>query len=271
MGKYDSNLDYIISQIDKVFNVRDIMTELSNLQFEHDINHARIIAHDPHIDYDIVPSGNPSSFKTYYNRKTDSEEEVKKDDLISGSTGISAFLFFLEKQDFYFVLDNNNVVGLVNISDLNKLISYLPVYITSVHAEVLMREFFRREEKKWKDYQELLEDVSLNVSKVYTNKKPFNFSESLSRFDIAKRTGLYTDIYDELNFFEELVMYYSLTNRLSYQFEWNQIKRYSIVRNRTMHAKDQLNYSTAKENLNQMLEFLKECKNIIDELSSGKL
>ena len=228
------------------------------------------MSHDPELDYDIVPLGNPSSFNMYYNRKTDSEEEIKKDDLISGSTGISAFLYFLEKQDFYFVLDNNNVVGLINISDLNKLISYLPIYITSVHAEVLMREFFRREEKKWEDYMQFLKDVSSNVSKVYINKKQFNFSDSISRFENAKKTGLYTDIYDELNFFEELVMYYSLTNRLSSQSDWNQIKKYKEVRNRTMHAKDQLSYSSAKENLNQMLEFLKECKNIIDELSSGK-
>ena len=142
MGKYDSNLDYIISQIDKAFDVRDIMTEINMLKFAHDTNQARIMSHDPELDYDIVPLGNPSSFNMYYNRKTDSEEEIKKDDLISGSTGISAFLYFLEKQDFYFVLDNNNVVGLINISDLNKLISYLPIYITSVHAEVLMREFF---------------------------------------------------------------------------------------------------------------------------------
>ena len=117
---------------------------------------------------------------------------------------------------------------------------------------------------------QFLKDVSSNVSKVYINKKQFNFSDSISRFENTKKTGLYTDIYDELNFFEELVMYYSLTNRLSSQSDWNQIKKYKEVRNRTMHAKDQLSYSSAKENLNQMLEFLKECKNIIDELSSGK-
>ena len=273
MGKNDSNLDYIMSQIDKAFNVRDIMTEINILKFAHDTNQARIMSHNPELDFDIVPLGNLSSFNMYYNRKTDSEEEIKKDDLISVSTGISTILYLFEIQDFYFVLDKNKIVGLVNISDINKLISYLPVYMTSVHAEVVMREFFRREEKKWNDYNEFLEDVLSNITKVYDEYKQnqnFKLSDLQGRFKKAKERGFYTDIYDELNFKEELVIYYYLINKLSRQSDWNRIRKYSEVRNRTMHAKDQLNYSSAEENLNQMMDFLQECKKIIDELSSGK-
>jgi hypothetical protein len=273
MGKYDSNLDYIISQIDKAFNVRDIMTEINILKFADDTNKARNMSHDPELDYDIVPLGNPSSFNMYYNRKTDSTKKIEKDDLISGSTGISAILYLFEKQDFYFVLDKNKIVGLVNISDINKLISYLPIYMTSVHAEVVMREFFRREEKKWKDYHEFLEDVLSNITKVYDEDRQnqnFKLSKLQRRFKKAKERGFYTDIYNELNFKEELAIYYYLINKLSGQSDWDRIWKYGEVRNRTMHAKDQLDYSSAEENLNQMMDFLQECKKIIDELSSGK-
>ena len=203
MGKYDSNLDYIISQIDKAFNVRDIMTEINILKFAHDTNQARIMSHNPELDFDIVPLGNPSNFTMYYNRKTDSTKKFERDDFISGSTGISTILYLFEKQDFYFVLDKNKIVGLVNISDINKLISYLPIYMTSVHAEVVMREFFRREEKKWNDYNEFLEDVLSNITKVYDEDKQnqnFKLSDLQGRFKKAKERGFYTDIYDELNF-----------------------------------------------------------------------
>ena len=78
-----------------------------------------------------------------------------------------------------------------------------------------------------------------------------------------------------MNFSEELAIYYFLKGRLSNQYDWNQINKYTEIRNRTMHSKnmhikDQLKYSSANENLRQILQFLGECRKIIDDLLPSK-
>lgn len=274
MDKRRPNYDYIIFQIDEVFSVKDIMTKIEKLKFAPDIDKARQISQKCH--YDIVPIGDSKNLHSYYNCKSDSLEDIAQGNLISGNTGITALLSYLEKKEFYFVLEYTNIVGFVNTSDLKKLISFLPIYVTSIYAEVAMRDFFRKEEAKHPGKENFLQDLfsqileateKFRVEKNNDKKKMLNFKGLQERFKKAEREEFYTDIYDELNFSQELAMCYFLKGRLSSKDDWDRIVKYKKIRNRTMHVKDQLLYKSAKENLKQILEFLNECKKIIEELS----
>lgn len=270
MDKLRPNYDWTILQIDKVFNVKDIMTRTRNLTYAHDIDQARHFSNT--LDYDIVPIGdliNESILHCYYERDTDSVKGIKKEELLAGDSGIAALLSYLEKREFYFILEYNNIVGFINRSDLNKLLSFLPVYVTSLYTESAMRAYFRRIEPKSQNYKTFLSEHFAEISKVIDNNglnNNFNFQNLNDKFNEARKKGFYTDIYDEFEFWQELALYYFLKGRLSSQADWDKVKNYKEIRNRTMHMKDQLSYSNAKDNLSQLLTFLQECTNIIQEV-----
>ena len=128
MNHSNPNYDWVIFQIDNAFKVWDIMTRTRELTFAHDINDARYKSKE--FDYDIVPIGDPTNLHSYYDRETDSIEDIKKENLLSIDTGIATLVSLLERKGFYFVLELNFISGFVNIPDLNKLLSFLPLYAT---------------------------------------------------------------------------------------------------------------------------------------------
>ena len=267
MDRLRPNYDWTIFQIDKVFNVKDIMTRTRDLTYAHDIDQARHFSNT--FDYDIVPIGDASNLHSFYERDTDSVKDIKKENLLAGDSGIAALLSYLEKGGFYFILEYNNIVGFVNRSDLNKLLSFLPVYATSLYTESAMRTYFRRMQPKSQNYQAFLSGQFAQISKVVDNNglnNNFNFQNLDDRFNEARKKGFYTDIYDEFEFWQALALYYFLKGRLSSQIDWDKVKNYKEIRNRTMHMKDQLSYSNAKDNLSQLLTFLQECADIIREV-----
>ena len=267
MDLHQPNYDYIIFQIDKVFNVVDIMTSTRDLKFAPDIDKAREISQD--CDYDVVPLGVPANMHKYYDRETDRLKDIKKENLLARDTGIAALVSYLEKGGFYFILEYNNIIGLVNRSDLNKLLSFLPLYVTSLHAEYAIRRYLRRKSSDLsKGYEKFLSDLFQRISKVVDKdglNNSFNFQDLDREYRKAKEIGFYTDIFDELEFWQELSLYYFLKEKLNNQNDWNRIREFKEIRNRTMHIKDQLSYSNTKENLEQLLRFLNECTEIIHE------
>lgn len=267
MDRIIPNYNWTIFQIDKVFNVKDIMTQTRDLTYAHDIEQARHFSST--FDYDIVPMGDASNLHSYYERESDSVKDIKKENLLAGDSGIAALLSYLEKDGFYFILEYNNIVGFVDRSDLNKLLSFLTVYATSLYTESAMRTYFRRMQPKSQNYQAFLSEQFAQISKVVDSNglnNNFNFQNLDDKFNEARKKGFYTDIFDELEFWQELALYYFLKGRLSSQTDWNKVKDYKEIRNRIMHMKDQLSYSNAKDNLSQLLMFLQECTNIIREV-----
>lgn len=140
MDQLRPNYDWTIFQIDKVFNVKDIMTRTRDLIYAHDIDQARYFSNT--FDYDIVPIGDASNLHSYYERETDSVKDIKKENLLAGDSGIAALLSYLERGGVYYVLEYNSIVGFVNRSDLNKLLSFLPVYATSLYTELVRPPLF---------------------------------------------------------------------------------------------------------------------------------
>lgn len=269
MDKPIPNYDQVIFQIDNMFNVKDIMTRTRDVKYAQDIDHARQLSEK--CKYDIVPIGDANNLHSYYDRVIDSVKDIKKEDLLAGDTGISALVSYLEKRQFYFILEYNHIVGLVNMYDLNKLLSSIPVYVTSVYAEYAMRTYFRNMEANHQNYEEFLSLNFAKISEVIDNNglnNNFNFQNLEDRFNEARKNGFYTDIYDEFEFWQELALYYFLKERLSSQADWDKVKNYKEIRNRTMHMKDHLPYSNPEENLSQLLAFLHECTKIIKEVSS---
>jgi|ACXJ01.1.fsa_nt_gi hypothetical protein len=268
MNQPQPNYDWAIFQVDRMFNVKDIMTGSRDLTYADSIEQAR--QRSATFDYDVVPIGDSNNLHRFFERDTDSVQEIKKENILAGDTGIAALMSYLEKSGFYFVLEYDSIVGFVNRSDLNKLLSFLPVYATSLYAESAMREYFRREQQaSSQNYQSFLSGQFGQISNIVDNNglsSNFNFQELDKKFSEAKKKGFYTDIYDEFEFWQELALYYFLKSRLSSQDDWDKVKNYKEIRNRTMHIKDQLSYSNAKANLSQLLSFLQECTNIIREV-----
>jgi len=113
------------------------------------------------------------------------------------------------------------------------------------------------------------EDLFQRISKVIDKKglnKMFNFQDLDYKYSKARDKGFYTDIFDELTFRQELSLYYFFKGKLNNQSDWDRIREFKEIRNRTMHIKDQLSYSSAQENLEQLLRFLNECTEIIHEV-----
>lgn len=273
MNQNYPNYDWVIFQIDNAFKVRDIMTRTRELNFAHDIHDARNKYKSKDFDYDIVPIGNPTNLHSYYDRETDSIEDIKKENLLSIDTGIATLVSLLERKGFYFVLELNFISGFVNIPDLNKLLSFLPLYATSLHAETSLREYFRNKQKTMNQHFELFltnqfQKISSVADKNGLNNR-LNFQRLKNKFDKARKSGFYTDIYDELEFWQELALYYHLNGKLSTQNDWDKVRKFKEIRNRTMHIKDHLPYSNAREYLSQLLSFLQECTDIIHNISNG--
>jgi hypothetical protein len=260
--------DWTIFQLDKNFSVREIMTIIRELIFASDLTEAKDLSGK--YDYDIIPIGDSTNFHSYYERTNNIIKAIAKEDLLSIDTGIASLLSCLVRREFYFILERNHIAGFVNRSDLNKLISFLPIYITSLHAESAMRMYFRQQQlANLVNYETFLKNQFAEISKVVEKNglnKSLDFVTLNDKFEKAKKIGFYTDIYDELEFWQELALYYSLNGKLIGQIDWDKIKDYKEIRNRTMHMKDQLSYSNTKEDLEQLLRFLYECNKIINEI-----
>lgn len=266
MNQVGPNYDWTIFQIDKMFDVKDIMTRTSKLTYAPDIDQARHFSKT--FDYDIVPIEDKKNLHSYYERATDSVKEIKKEDLLAGDTGIATLLSYLEKREFYFILEYGKIGGFVDRSDLNKLSSFFPLYATSLYAESAMRTYFRQKQST-QNYQTFLSGHFAQISKVIDIdglNNNFNFQDLDNKFKDAKDKGFYTDIYDEFEFWQELALYYFLRGKLSSQTDWDKVRKYKGIRNRTMHIKDQLSFSDAKTNLSQLLTFLQECTDIIHDV-----
>lgn len=262
------NYDWTIFQIDNVFTVREIMTRTRELTFASDL--AEATSFSTKFDYDIIPIEDTMNFHSYYDRATGKVKDIKKEDLLASNTGIARLLSCLDRREFYFILELDQVAGFVDRSDLNKLISFLPIFVTSLHSESAIRYYLRQKERELStSYKNFLLNLFAGISGVMEKdgwNNNFNFQALDDKFNEAKKKGFYTDIFDELEFWQELALYYFLKGKLTSQTDWDRIKDYKEIRNRTMHMKDQLSYSNAKENLAQLLSFLDECKKIIGEV-----
>lgn len=95
-----------------------------------------------------------------------------------------------------------------------------------------------------------------------------NFQSLKNKLDKARQSGFYTEIFDELEFSQGLALYYYLNGKLSTQSDWDKVRKFEELRNRTMHIKDHLPYSIARENLSQLLLFMQECTDIIRNISN---
>lgn len=268
MHHSNTSYDWAIFQLDKNFSVREIMTMIRELIFASDLTEAKDLSDK--YDYDVIPIGDVTNFHSYYERTNNSIKTIAKEDLLSIDTGIASLLSFLDRREFYFILECNDIAGFVNRSDLNKLLSFLPLYVTSLHAEYAMRMYFRQQQKANSvNCETFLKNQFAEISKVTEKNglnKSFDFVTLNDDFEKAKKIGFYTDIYDELEFWQELALYYSLKGELIDQTNWDKIKDYKEIRNRTMHMKDQLSYSNTKEDLEQLLRFLHKCNRIINEI-----
>ena len=257
-------VDYALFKINEMFRVVDIS---NNLVSAKDIDEAKDIS--SRMNFDRVPIKKDGKILTYYCSNSNSELNIEPDYILSDSLGIFQTFSYLSRKDFYFILSGNELTHIVHYSDLNRPLSLIGIYTQIAYCEMAIRDYARKENN----------DNTINGIVGFLNKLNDNIKSNVkikvqntkSQFE-QKVEGVQTDVFDELYFDAELILFRELVNsgldsdkkakfKNFINLEDGAIKSYKILRNKIMHSKPEIiNTST---DVGKWLKFLEACQNIM--------
>ncbi len=255
-------MDYVLFKLNEMFNVKDISNVLETAA---NIDDAKKVHSER--DFDRVPIKKAGNIDSFYDSNSDSEVQIKPEYTLSESTGIFETLSYLSKRDFYFILIGNGISRMVHYSDLNNPLVSIGVYTQIAYCEVAVRNFARSKNPNKLDFGEkFLNDVN-NSSDVN-----INVARAKGQFQNKKSLKTETDLFDELYFDEELILFreiikFTLDANKSENFENfinledAKIKSFKDMRNEVMHSKPEI--IKKPSDIIEWLKFLQDCQKII--------
>lgn len=266
------SIENLFYRLNEVFSVKDISNKLVTAgSFEE----AKSIHFQ--MEFDRVPIKKGEKIRTYYDSNSDSEKKIKPHEMISESTGVLEALNHLSKRDFYFVLSGNDITHIVHYLDLNNPLVLVPIYTQISYGEIAIRNFARSKNKDNtpEGIEKFLTDISQNIQ----NKYRIKVDDAVERFESKSKSKTQTDLYDELNFDDELIL---LRELFRSQLDSNQVKNfkefidlgdskivsYRDLRNEIMHSKPEI--VKQKQDIEKWIEFMNFCQRIINVIN-GKV
>ena len=266
------SIENLFYRLNEVFSVKDISNKLVTAgSFEE----AKSIHFQ--MEFDRIPIKKGEKIRTYYDSNSDSEKKIKPHEMISESTGVLEALNHLSKRDFYFVLSGNDITHIVHYLDLNNPLVLVPIYTQISYGEIAIRNFARSKNKDNtpEGIEKFLTDISQNIQ----NKYRIKVDDAVERFESKSKSKTQTDLYDELNFDDELIL---LRELFRSQLDSNQVKNfeefidlgdskivsYRDLRNEIMHSKPEI--VKQKQDIEKWIEFMNFCQRIINVIN-GKV
>lgn len=154
----DLEIKHIIQQLSKAFTVQDIMTRREEMVTAKTAKEAYNISSKPDFPYDIIPLVSTDGNITGYSKKGESEgQSLNVRNILSVETGLIALPYLFEKQDFFFILECNQLVGYVHFSDLNNNIMKIPLFVLFETLERKMWQLIRKRTQE-DDIQRVIKD-----------------------------------------------------------------------------------------------------------------
>ena len=255
------SVDYVLYRLNETFQVKHISNALETAK---DTTVARSIKSQK--NFDRIPIKVNGKITTYYASKLDSEKKIDPQEIISESSGILETLSYLSRGDFYFILSGNDINHIVHYSDLNNPLVSLGIYAQITYCEIAIRNFVRSKNPSNLDYGEkFLNDINRHYG------VKLNVERAKSQFQDKKISQTETDLFDELYFDEELVLFRELiksgleASRIKefeqiINLEDSKIKCLKDKRNGVMHSKPEI--IKKQSDIMGMLNFLQICQNI---------
>ena len=184
-------------------------------------------------DFDRVPiEDNNGNIKKYYDSNEDKAVLITPLDLISESSGILETLSYLSENHFYFVLTSNKITHIVHYSDLNSPLVSREIYSHIAYCEKAIRDYTIFNNKLVKpsapidpavirDYtifnnkyendkngiKEFLNEINGNL----TGRKNICIEQAEGCFNNKQTDDIETNLLDELNFDDELILFRELS------------------------------------------------------------
>ena len=259
------SVNYVLLKLNEMFKVIDIS---SPLVIGEDIDQAKAIQSEKR--FDRVPIRTDGKILSYYDSNSNSEMKIESNDLISESAGIFETLSYLSKRDFYFVLNGNDLTDIVHYSDLNNPLALLGIYAQIAYCENAIRDFARsknRNDNTESNIKEFLNDINYQIK---GNK--IKIRRAIDHFGDKKKSETETDLFDELYFDDELILFRELLNlelnhnketrfKNSINLDDSKIEHYTDLRNAIMHSKPRIIEKSC--DVKKWLNFLQSCQNII--------
>lgn len=172
-----ASIDEIREQVKANLTVRHIMIPREGLVFYGD---------DGYMDYDIVPIRGNNYITHYYDKEANKENKIEAMHIISSCVDLVTLLRCLRDQSFFFVKDSDEIIGFVNISDMNTksplrlllftLICNIEMKLKEICSSRLCDECLKEMiEEKWEEIQnEIREDKKKHID--VSPYEYFNFS-----------------------------------------------------------------------------------------------
>ncbi len=256
------SVDYVLYRLNEAFQVKDISNALETAK---DTTVARSIISK--MDFDRIPIKVKGKITTYYDSKLDSEKKIDPQEIISEFTGILETLSYLSRRDFYFVISVNDITHVVHYSDLNNQLVFLSICAQIIYCEISIRNFARSKNPSNLDYGEkFLNDINKHLG------LNINVRRAKNHFQVKKSLRIETDMFDELYFDEEVILFRELikseldANRVKefeqlINLEDSKIESLKDKRNEVMHSKPEI--IKKQSDIIEWLKFLQDCQNII--------
>lgn len=256
--------DYLLTRINEIFKAVDISNPIvtaKNLKNAIQIHKTK--------NFDRVPIKDKNgNIEKYYDSNNNDMALITPADQLSESSGILETLNYLSKKHFYFVLTGNRITRIVHYSDLNNPLVSMEIYSQISYCEKAIRDYAicNNTENDEKGIKIFLTGINSNIigdEKIYIKQAERHFKKK-------KEKGIETNLFDELNFSDELILFRELSyNRDEMQpiksIELNldniTIDSYRNIRNDIMHSKPIIKDEIDK--INELIEFLKACQMII--------
>lgn len=256
-------VDYVIGKLNEIFNVKDISNELTTAENLDEAKNIHLCKH-----FDIVPIKKDGNIDSFYDCHSDSEIQIKPENILCESIGIFETLSYLSKKDFFFILSGNSISEIVHYSDLNSELVKMVIYAHIAYCETAIRKFARSINPNKDDYSG---EKFLNDLKKSSGVK-INVNMAKKQFEEKKSSNTETDLFDELYFGEELILLREIIKsnpdanngkvvKNSINLDDAKITFLNQLRNEVMHAKSKI--IKKQPDISKWLKFLQDCRDII--------
>ena len=262
--------DYLLSRINEMFKIVDISNKIVSAKNEEKAKQVHVLR-----DFDRVPiEDKDGNIKEYYDSNEDKIVQITPADLVSESTGILKTLSSLYPNKFYFVLTGNKITHIVHYSDLNNPIVLPGIYTLIAYCEIKIREYAREKNTYGNadsDIEKLLTDINTRSS------IKINISRAKSYLIKKMRAKIETNLLDELDFDDELILFRELSLMLNDErfkefkkcvvLSDNTIKSYYALRNDIMHSNYQM-IEKQSHDIEELGAFINACQKLISYIES---
>ncbi len=200
--------DYLLSRINEMFQVVDISNSIKAANNEKDA----IQIHKTQ-NFDRVPIKNTNgNIEEYYGSNKNDTVPITPVNLISESSGILETLSYLSEKHFYFVLTGNKITHIVHYSDLNSPLVSLEIYSQIAYCEKAIRDY-AISNNKYENDENGIKKFLTNINEHLRDRKNICIKQAVGRFNNKQKDDIETNLLDELNFDDELILFRELSSR----------------------------------------------------------